>query len=183
MNKYDYIYEYDFKNFFGEIKLEYVDNFFMELSMPDHLIRMFNRMNRSLPKLTSEDLIDESKTRRLMDVMNMVVPLRGHPNSIPLHPQNAAGMPQGAPTSPFISILVLDRVLKMNSVIRQLKYIGYADDGLFMSNIPIESIPLDMTRPGNNPDPVIRVLEDHTMIRAGIIFSAEKSGYVKYAGK
>jgi len=183
MNKYDYIYEYDYQNFFGDIKLEYVDNFFMELSMPNHLIKMFNMFNRSLPKLADQDLIDESKTRRLMDVMNMVVPLRGHPNSIMLRPENATGMPQGAPTSPFISILVLDRIMKMNSVMRDLFRVEYADDGLLMSNKPIEDIPLDMTRPGTSPDPVIRVLEDHTMIRAGIRMSPEKSGYVKYAGK
>jgi len=183
MNKYDYIYEYDYQNFFGAIKLEYVDNFMMELSMPDHLIRMFNYMNRSLPKLADEDLIDESKTRRLMDVMNMVVPLRGHPNSIGLRPENATGMPQGAPTSPFLSILVLDRVLKMNSSMQKLLRVEYADDGMIFSKTPLEDIESNITLANISKDPVINKLEDNTMVRAGVRFAEEKSGYVKYAGK
>lgn len=182
IKNYKYIYEYDYESFFPNLKLEYIDMMLMELGVPDEIINLFKRLNRSLPKLQPVDLIDESLIRRRFDVINMVVPLRGHPNSIGLRPENAIGVPQGAPTSPFFSILVLDRILKMNANLRGVKRIEYADDGLLMSNTPLETLGTN-TNPNISKDEVIKAIHDNTMLRANIKYSEEKSGYVMYDGK
>jgi hypothetical protein len=155
----------------------------MELGAPDKVIKIFAKLNRSLPKLLKEDKIDETLVRKRMDVMNLVVPLRGHPNSIPLRPENATGVPQGAPTSPFFSILVLDRIMKMNCNLFEVERVEYADDGLLFSNEPLETLGKDLTNPNISKDPVIRAIHDNTMLRANIKYSEEKSGYVKIDGK
>jgi hypothetical protein len=46
------------------------------------------------------------------------------------------GVPQGAPTSPFLSILLLNDVCKDDN--QDYKIIRYADDGLIFSNKPME---------------------------------------------
>jgi hypothetical protein len=183
---YKYIYEFDYEGFFPNLKLEYIEIMLMELSVPDRIITMFNRLNRSLPKLPKtkeEDKIDETILRRRMDVMNLVVPLRGHPNSIALRPENATGVPQGAPTSPFFSILMLDRIMKMNANLFGVKRIEYADDGLLFSEVPLETLGKPALNPNISKDPVIRAIHDNTMHRANIKYSEEKCGYVKYDGE
>jgi hypothetical protein len=155
----------------------------MELGVPDKIIKIFARLNRSLPKLQAVDLIDEGILRRRMDVMNLVVPLRGHPNSILLRPENATGVPQGAPTSPFFSILVLDRIMKTNANLFKVEKVGYADDGNLFSNEPLENLGVPMTNPNISNDPVIRAIHDNTMLRANINYAEEKCGYVKYDDK
>lgn len=70
------------------------------------------------------------------------------------------GLPQGAPTSPFLSILVLDWATKK----LKGKFVRYADDGLIFSNEPL-------THEINNK-----------MREANIHIAENKSGYVKYEG-
>jgi hypothetical protein len=137
----------------------------------------------SLPKLTKEDKLDETVVRRRMDIMNLTVFLRGHPNSIPYTAEHIAGLPQGAPTSPFLSILVLSKILEMNATLRDKTRVEYADDGVLLSSEPIESKEDKIYNLNQDSDPVIRSLQDITMFRAGIRYAPHKSGYVKYAGK
>lgn len=70
------------------------------------------------------------------------------------------GLPQGAPTSPFLSILVLDWATKK----LKGKYVRYADDGLIFSQTKLEH---EVT---------------NRMREANIQIAPAKSGYVKYEG-
>jgi retron-type reverse transcriptase len=62
------------------------------------------------------------------------------------------GVPQGAPTSPFLSILALDSAVKTKE-----ERVEYADDGVMMS------------------DEVFEVKESEEMERAGIEYAKDKS--------
>jgi len=70
------------------------------------------------------------------------------------------GLPQGLPTSPFMTIMALDKYLIKKS---KHKMIMYADDGIFYGK-------------GNCP-PVEELLKDNQ--EAGIVFNREKSKLVK----
>lgn len=76
------------------------------------------------------------------------------------------GVPQGAPTSPFLSILLLDRLANDQEDPRR-KWIRYADDGLVMANEPINIL--------NNMPPKLK--------EANVEYSPDKSGYVVFNGK
>lgn len=73
------------------------------------------------------------------------------------------GVPQGAPTSPFLSILLLDWICKDKD--QDYKIVRYADDGVIFSNKPIE------------------ILETEEMLSAGIIYAKQKCKYVKFDDK
>jgi hypothetical protein len=76
------------------------------------------------------------------------------------------GVPQGAPTSPFLSILLLDKLAgdKDNT---NIKWIRYADDGIAMSNHPINVL--------NTMSPKLK--------EANVQYSPEKSDWVVFNGK
>lgn len=73
------------------------------------------------------------------------------------------GVPQGAPTSPFLSILALDRVIRDDGFVKDVRY---ADDGVRMTNgKPIEP------------------KETELMEKFNIKYAKEKCGWVKKEGK
>lgn len=72
------------------------------------------------------------------------------------------GLPQGANTSPILTELVLDNWIRQMEKKNEGTSVFYADDGIFMSNKPIE-------------------IEDNEM--RGIFVHPDKSGYVKYDGE
>lgn len=86
------------------------------------------------------------------------------------------GLPQGATLSPYLSILYLEMVLRKLGVPKEVKYLFYADDGLFYSD---------------NYDVLskwIRDLSGHkalptTLAHYNITFAPEKSKYVKVNGE
>lgn len=67
------------------------------------------------------------------------------------------GLPQGVPTSPLLTILVLREFVDQ---CEESKF--YADDGIYMSNEPIK----------------LKEFPDH-----GIVLNEKKSGYVVYNGR
>lgn len=76
------------------------------------------------------------------------------------------GVPQGAPTSPFLSILLLDKLAgdRENS---RAKWIRYADDGVVMANEPMNIL--------NTMNSKLK--------EANVEYSTEKSGYVVFNGQ
>ena len=72
------------------------------------------------------------------------------------------GLPQGANTSPILTELVMDRWIRDMEKKNDATSVFYADDGIFMSNSPIE-------------------IEDN--MERGIFVHEKKSGYVKYGGE
>lgn len=61
----DYIWEYDLKNFFGEINLEYIYNYMVDKGVPKRIAAELRKINRSLTALTSEDRAPEPERRLL----------------------------------------------------------------------------------------------------------------------
>lgn len=78
--------------------------------------------------------------------------------------QSIKGLPQGLPTSPYLTILALETYLVRTS---KEKIIMYADDGLFFGKGPA---PLESDLLRDNPE-------------MGIIFNREKSRWVKRENK
>lgn len=79
--------------------------------------------------------------------------------SITYHPEATKGVPQGAPTSPILANLVMDKWIRAKG---QGDIVAYADDSVSFSDHPIEpEIPEGL----------------------GISLNEEKTGYVKYEGK
>jgi len=77
------------------------------------------------------------------------------------------GLPQGSPTSPFLSCLVL------REFILRFPNVQYADDGLYYGDLLDEE--------GNTRNPIITPNTD--MVKSNIYFNLDKSGWVKRNGE
>lgn len=96
---------------------------------------------------------------------NMQDPSKTHGNYIfsgQYSPTKTHGVPQGSPTSPFLSILALDAAMK---VVEGTNKLEYADDGILYGETPLQ-FPRSIT-----------------MQEANIRMAPEKSTWVKYDGK
>jgi len=76
------------------------------------------------------------------------------------------GVPQGAPTSPFLSILLLDRLAEDDNYPREKK-VRYADDGIVMANEPVNVL--------GTMSPKLKA--------ANVEYSPEKSSWVVFNGE
>lgn len=178
-----YIYEFDLKNCFGEIRSDKVHDELLRLGLPKKLCDQILKINTSLPKLPAEEKLDESLIQEKKDFLNFPSELikgsnfvwksinGGTPrlvkgnqsstedfvvNSWALSKKIYQGLPQGSAISPTLTILMLNKFLRQN------KSLSYADDGLFYS------------------EEEFKVLQQKSR---GIILNEKKSGWVKFDGE
>lgn len=108
-----------------------------------------------------KDIVEVSNIK----MTNMQDPSKTHGNYIfsgQYSPTKTHGVPQGSPTSPFLSILALDAAMK---VVEGTNKLEYADDGILYGETPLQ-FPRSIT-----------------MQEANIRMAPEKSTWVKYDGK
>lgn len=144
----DNIYEFDLRNFFGSVNLEYNERMQKEAGIPERIRKYLHQMTKSIVQLdhcmSTGDHLDESYNREI--VWNA----GGNPNpNLPLEVQEAlkkeetreeteeellgkgykryqdSGVPQGVSTSCGLSILNLKGLFE-----RLRRLLMYADDGL-----------------------------------------------------
>lgn len=171
----DYIYEYDLKNFFGQISLDFIHDTMIAYGMTPRVARDFRRINRSLTSLEPNPMADRAPEperdvryrddgqrnpsnptaqhpmfARVLDLFNQAssmfqrkkmstyIPDRGAKLETSLGGKlqqptcrslregvKKAGVPQGLPTSPILSIAAFNRA--MTSMTRN-SCVAYADD-------------------------------------------------------
>jgi len=165
--KLPYIYEFDYKGFFDKIDIHVISHVLRERNVSEEWVDLIERLNDSRPKLPDKQLLDESETEINSEYIEHIRWEKAENNDADLgmlgeygEDWRVFGVPQGAPTSPFLSILVLDWAFKKVKAI----IVRYADDGLIFSRIPIKL-----------PKP-------ERMEIANIEYAYEKSGEIKTAG-
>jgi hypothetical protein len=62
VKKYNYIYEFDYKGFFPNLDVLTVSKCLDQLKVPSDIVMLIQTLNKSLPKLPKEHLIDETET-------------------------------------------------------------------------------------------------------------------------
>lgn len=176
-----YIYECDLRNFFNEIDLRRLSNRLRTLKFPSKIIEFLFQLNMNSPALPEDEKADEtlshqkwaqSRLNAQLDAVEARTGVRvkwrdnwslfsAHPGGNPPTSGGWAkwgykGVPQGAPTSPILSILILDQFLQ------QQPSVSYADDPIFFGDKPFTI----------TDDP-----------EKGIEISKEKSGWVRWEGE
>lgn len=174
-----YIYECDLKQFFPSVNVSKLGKLLeTDLKVPLTISTGLFELNSSLPILPKEVKLNENYTQetreRLLNYKEEQdwdwaedVPDSYYNNSssggfkldssgTPEFWENPIGVPQGAPTSPLISILIL-----VKSFLTQTPSISYADDPIFYSDRPFEI--------QEEPD-------------LGVLLNKEKSDWVKKDG-
>jgi len=109
------IYEYDLKGFFDSVRVRYVTGKLADLGVPMWLVKMVRFTSASYARLPKTQLVNETAQKLKMSV----------PES-QWWRADSIGFPQGAPTSPFLSILALEKTLFQIWE----DFVQYADDGL-----------------------------------------------------
>lgn len=62
------IYEFDLKQFFPSVQIGYVSKILRSTKMPMYWVEYFENLNKSQPKLTNEDKVDETRIRENIDI-------------------------------------------------------------------------------------------------------------------
>jgi len=160
--KYNFIYEFDFSQFFDSISLNQIDSILkntyqMPINLRDHVLKL-NLSSVKLPK--KDEMFEPHRWRKLGVSRNYSQKW----NVKWINKVLAIGIPQGAATSPNLATMCLDWVLiKYNN--SNILIIMYADDGLIFAQSKKD---IDM------------VLNDLAKICK---LNKVKSGYFKYESK
>jgi hypothetical protein len=64
VEKFKYVYEYDYRSFFDKLEITYITGVLAKLGVPKYYRELIENLNKSQPKLTKEDKIDEFKVRQ-----------------------------------------------------------------------------------------------------------------------
>jgi hypothetical protein len=126
-----YVYEFDLKNFFGEVSIKAISEELGKFGVPTHIIRYLEEMSRwSVPTLQMVDLVDESafrlKAEFLREDKMYLEDLRMYEQLDPLFADIPnQGVPQGGSLSPFLSTTVLE-----STILKYQDTVQYADDGI-----------------------------------------------------
>jgi hypothetical protein len=120
------------KNFFDNVNLDQISALLIQKGIPVDLVRKLYYINSCAVKFKSPALINEFE-----HMMKRLIHLNRSPNEVINHPRPISymyrlrGVPQGAPTSPLLATLILEKGI-FN---RGINTIMYADDGLYYGNI------------------------------------------------
>lgn len=142
------IYEFDLKGFFDNVRIEKVSRTLHRLGVPRFIVEHIERMNKSAPILTSEELTDENKWKLRNKYNNLYYPniLEEKIDENKLYEaimepsdfsneivEANTGLPQGFNTSPILSLITLID-WKKNLEYEGIKLLMYADDGILYSD-------------------------------------------------
>lgn len=67
------IYEFDLKQFFPSVQITSVSEVLRKMNTPKWFVEYIENINKSKPKLTSEDLVDERKIREAQDLERGII--------------------------------------------------------------------------------------------------------------
>lgn len=158
------IYEFDLKGFFDSINLDYISMQLIKDKVPNNIVKLLYYINTCACEVKPPYRINE------FEHMMKKLLHKGTYEEIITSPRplsymyRVRGVPQGAPTSPSLSLLGLhDSVLDRPG----LATIMYADDGLYYGNL------------GDTPI----ITPNSGMVTANIHFNLSKSGWVKRNGE
>jgi len=190
--KMKYIYEWDFKSYFEQVNLSYLQMKMEEMKIPEEWIWRLRTINESYVELP-----EKVEMKEMWGAVNKHVPYNSMWNKDSESVYNAFwlmrndihgrmfwakpwGLAQGAPTSPILANLIMDDWIKsMES--KGHTCLAYADDSVTFSNIKIEKI-------GAKTHPLVRYTPETEWswpkpVYSGIVINEKKSGLVKENGK
>jgi len=156
------IYEFDLKNFFDSVNLDYISKILKKKGIPENIIDRIYFLNTSQVMVKSQ--------RNLNEFENFMKTLlrKGDSETVIKSPRpigfayRVKGVPQGSPMSPVLATMALE-----NSILdRGMKTLMYADDGLYYGNID---------------QPVIT--PNSGIIESNIHFNLDKTNWVKRDGE
>lgn len=122
------IFEYDLKSYFDLINLDHISAELLKRGVPPQIARMLYFINTCAVTLPKKVRMNEFE-----HMMKGLLHKDATPDEIINHPRplsymyRVRGVPQGAPTSPFLGNIALDGPI----LSRGLDAIQYADDGLY----------------------------------------------------
>jgi len=158
------IYEFDLKGFFDSINLDYIAMQMTKDLIPHNIVKLFYYINTCACTIKAPYRINE------FEHMMKALIHKGKYDEVVNHPRplsymyRVRGVPQGAPTSPTLSLLGLhDSILDRPGI----NTIMYADDGLYygdLSNTPL-------------------ITPNSGIVSANIRFHPDKSEWIKKDGK
>lgn len=144
--KFSNAYEFDLKNFFGNVSINRMSEIMGGLGIPLEIRNFFHVLNSKPAKLPSDVKLSEVNEgmKKSLEFSNELIsryikPIKIGNNVFPLMGHEIKGVPQGSNTGPLLSLINMNRWLKM---IGQHS-VTYADDGLFFSNSEIDLSKLD----------------------------------------
>jgi hypothetical protein len=167
------IYEFDLKQFFPSVNLDAISSLLIKLKIPPSIVRQIHYFNCSAIKLKPPYKLNEYE-----EITKRLIQQGAHPDEVMSRPKpisylyRVRGVPQGAPTSPVLSTLLLPEALESRhwtyneNFPRNMRLLMYADDGLYYGWI------------GNEP-----ITPNSGMVTGNIKFNMDKSGWVKKNGQ
>lgn len=158
------IYEFDLKGFFDSINLDYIAMQMTKDLVPHNIVKLFYYINTCACTVKPPYRLNE------FEHMMKALIHKGSYDEVVMHPRpisymyRVRGVPQGAPTSPTLSLLALHESIFDRPGINTVMY---ADDGLYhgdLSNTPL-------------------ITPNSGTVSANISYNFRKSGWVKKDGK
>jgi hypothetical protein len=131
------IYEFDLKKYFDTISIDVLSEILTEIETPTDIVTWIERLNRSLPtnhekirppltwKNSYQKHLARLRKKELLKEGKINCTSNPNCNDEEVKYKEMYGFPQGSPTSPILSNLVLDKLLLYKGNIVQ-----YADDGI-----------------------------------------------------
>jgi len=153
--QHKYIWECDLAQFFPSVSHLALINPLLRMDVPEWVINWIDNLNCSTPILPKKHLLDESlviQKKKDVEILEQRKRMFNFTTGLGV----SFGVPQGAPTSPLLSITSLRHFLL------QVPSVSYADDPIFY----------------NNEDFKIRGMKKY-----GIVIHPGKSGWVKREGQ
>jgi len=156
------IFEFDLKSYFDLINLDWISAKLLQRDVPPQIVRMLYFINTCAVTLPRKVRMNE------FEHMMKALLHKGDPDQVINHPRplsymyRVRGVPQGAPTSPFLAAIALDEPI----LGRGIDAVQYADDGVYYGDL--KDTPLITPNSG--------------IVSANIHFNLAKSSWVKRDG-
>jgi retron-type reverse transcriptase len=157
------IFEIDLKGFFDSVNLDYISARLASFKIPIDVVKLLYYINTCA--------IDVKPPYKLNEFEHMMKKLLHKDSSFeeivhhnrPLsYMYRVRGVPQGAPTSPFLAILAMDGITERSGI----KSVAYADDVVYF--------------PERSDTPMLT--PNSKIVSANVYFNMDKSGWVKKDG-
>lgn len=134
-----FIYECDLKNFFNEVSQMMIFNQMKHQGVPDYIVNHLQSIHRNFPDFRLGINFEAERKSLVLtgfaQILETNSSFKMNPRELGLmkvHFGDFHGVPQGSPTSPFLSILSLKYFLT------QRPSVSYADDPIFFDDVDFE---------------------------------------------